>query len=244
MTRVCLLIILSSLLVASATAQDPPPPYIRVVKVQLHADRAAHWIDARKVMRDAIKKGGGGPFNVWQVVSGNTSEYWVGTPMASFAAMDEGSVAAEVLGEAEWERLLSRVRPAIKNREVVISRFLANHSIIPEDTSPPAFIVVTHRLNAPGKRRDISRYYLDKILPEMKKAGVEAHYMYATFSGGDPRQTSFVEPMEKWADLDEPNPLYESLGDKTGDLMFPFWSMFRAEERIILRHRPDLSYRP
>ena len=79
----------------------------------------------------------------------------------------------------------------------------------------------------------------------MKKAGVQASYVYSTFSGGSPRQTSFVEPFEKWSDLDKPDPVAESMGGEAyGALMYPFWAMFDAEDRVILRHRPDLSYQP
>ena len=242
---ICVMALAGLLLCGSPLLEaQEPPGLIRVVKVQLHTDRVADWVDGRKVLRDAIEKGDGKPFNVWQVVSGNTAEYWVGTPANSFAEMAEPGVAQKVLGGGDFVRVINRMTPAIASREIIISRFLASHSIIPEDREPAPYIVVTQRLNGPGKRREISRYWLDKILPEMKKAGIEASYLYTTYSGGDPRQTSFVEPLNEWADLDKPNPMFEKLGEKAGDLMFPFWAMFRAEDRVILRHRPDLSYNP
>lgn len=221
------------------------PRYIEVVRVQVHTDRIADWVAVRKEILAATKEAKGNPFNVWQVVSGNTSEFWIGTPKASFADMEGSSAMQRTLGEAAAQALIARITPTVAHRELGISRFNSRLSIIPEDRSPSNYIAVTHRLNGPGKRRDIGRYYAQKILPEMKKAGVKASFVYSTFSGGSPRQTSFVEPFEKWSDLDESDPVAESMGGEAyGALMYPFWSLFDSEERVILRHRPDLSYQP
>ena len=106
-------------------------------------------------------------------------------------------------------------------------------------------MIITRRFNRPGQRRDIAAYYRDKILPEMKQAGVKASYLYSVFSGDDPRMTVFAEPFEKWSDLDQPNPLSQKLGAEAAqNLMYPFWEMFWKEDRVILRHVPELSHNP
>lgn len=228
-----------------AKSQDPPP-YVRSVQIQLKQDQGPAWRAARKDLLAAHKKAGRGTVNVWQVVSGTSQEYWVVSPAESFAEMAPLSDwIQQTLGEPEATQLIGRLQSAARDRRILIGRFLADLSIIPEDGGPAPYIVVTRRYNAPGKRRDITAYYRDKILPEMKKAGVKASYLYTIFSGDDPRITAFVEPFDKWSDLDEPNPMFDKLGtEAAGNLMYPFWSMFWREDRVILRHIPELSHNP
>lgn len=245
---ICLAAVMVGLVLGGARqlgAQDAPN-LIQVVRVQVHADRVADWVAVRKDMLAATREGEGRPFNVWQVVSGNTSEFWIGTPFDKFSDLEESSAMSKALGEAGVQALIARITPTVKNRELLISRLNSSLSIIPEDRKPSNYIAVTRRLNGAGKRRDINTYYAEKILPEMKKAGVKASYVYSTFSGGSPRQTSFVEPFEKWSDLDKRDTLWGAMGGEAySALMYPFWSMFDGgEDRVILRHRPDLSYQP
>lgn len=220
-------------------------PLVRSVHVQLKSGHSPAWQAARRDLLAAHKKAGRGAVNVWQVVSGPSDEYWIVQPRASFADMAPSDWLAKTLGETEATQLIGRLQAAVKDRRILIARFLADLSIIPEDDKPAPYAIITKRFNSPGKRPDIAAYYGDKILPELKKAGVEASFVYGIFSGDDPRTTVFVEPFEKWSDLDKPNPLFQKLGgEAAGKLMYPFWRMFSREDRVILQHVPELSHNP
>ncbi|MBN1237403.1 MAG: hypothetical protein JXB36_02825, partial [Gammaproteobacteria bacterium] len=92
------------------------------------------------------------------------------------------------------------------------------------------------------KRQEYVSWLRDEMLPALRESdlmGVVSNEM--TF-GAETRTWVFAVPVQNWSELDEPMPLYRSMGPEAAEqLMSRGESMVESGETIVLRNRPDLS---
>ena len=81
----------------------------------------------------------------------------------------------------------------------------------------------------------------ERFNPAYKKAGFDGVYVYRVRYGDSRNAWSVARVRDSWADLDESEPLSQTIGAQAREEL---QSLTSRMEWLMLRHRPDLSYAP
>jgi hypothetical protein len=97
----------------------------------------------------------------------------------------------------------------------------------------------------PGSLPDYVALQTAEIMPAMKKGGMSARQAYSNGIAGTTGEFVFISPIKSFADFDGPNPMVRALGEQgAAELAGKASKLGRMTRRMIVRTRPDLSYRP
>jgi hypothetical protein len=107
------------------------------------------------------------------------------------------------------------------------------------------WLVVTIVSVNPGANADYLALQTAEVIPAQKKGGVVARQAWSSGVAGTPGEFVFITPVTSFARFDEPNPVLKALGEEgAAALAARQAKLAQATKRLIVRTRPDLSYRP
>jgi muconolactone delta-isomerase len=229
---------------ASSPAQAPQPMVwnqVRIIRVK--GDRVADFEARIKELSEAISARGGG-LMVWQVVFGDQNTYHIVSQLESFASLPELQ-SNPPMERAQWTSWLERIGGTIDSQVMGVAQVHPDLSMLPQqaqaERNAELMILVTDTL-LPGKRDEFVALLRDELMPAFRKSsviGIVANEMAFGPGTGD---WVFAVPVQDWAELDKPMPLFTSMGQQAAEeLLSRADSLVQRSETIVLRTRTDLS---
>ncbi|MFY9572335.1 MAG: hypothetical protein WAV20_13125 [Blastocatellia bacterium] len=236
---------------AKTMSDAPAQAWYSVSVVRVKPDMLTEWQDLqKKVVNPALKKAGVKERNVFETaVFGESYEYVIITPIASFSQYDEPmSPLRKTLGEDAFRDYQN------KSRKCVVSVHTYGDLARPDlsytgktasMTGPPKIIVVNSISVVPGRGTAFENLVKTDILPVMKKADVIGYFVNQTMFGGDGNGYTSVVFLDSFADLGKGSPFHRALGpDGASRLFTKFAGLIAHQERAIVRFNADLSISP
>ncbi|HEX7080585.1 MAG TPA: hypothetical protein VF329_06190 [Gammaproteobacteria bacterium] len=216
---------------------------VRVIRVK--GERMQEFEDLLKELGEALREQGAPGFTVWQVAIGDQDTYHIVSQIPSFAELAEMAENPPMPPE-EWAAWINRIQATIDSHEVAVAQVHPDLSIMPQgqpSTETPQLMILVTQTLLPGKRQEYQTWLRDELMPALREAdllGVVANEM---MFGAEDRTWVFAVPLEGgWAALDEPMPLYTSMGQQAAEeLLNRGDSMVEHSETIVLTMRSDLS---
>ena len=97
----------------------------------------------------------------------------------------------------------------------------------------------------PGAGPDFVALQTAEVMPAQKKAGVPARLVWSSGIAGATNEFVFITPIQSFASFDQPPPMVRALGEQgAAALNAKSSKLAQATRRMVVRSRPDLSYRP
>ena len=176
---------------------------------------------------------------------GNTFEFSIVTPIASFAQYDAPSALAKVLSEGELDRALTTWSECVTGRTSVALVARPDLSFFEEAEWAPKMAVMVTLTVAPGTNQAFETLLVDEVLPAMKKAGVKVYAVSQAAFGGNGLQYHAVSLIDDFAELDKGPPLVRALGPEgAAKLQAKSAELLTGFEVTVLEYLPELSLSP
>ncbi len=177
-------------------------------------------------------------------VVGNSFEYTMITPMASWAAFDGEAPLAKALGAAGAAALNDKLRKCIMTQ----NSYLINREDDLTIAAPGAEVWrTTVRRALPGKMQEYLAFYKAEVLPAMQKAKAEGKIAGSGVAtrgvGALSREFTVSTVYNKFADLDGPNPVAAAVGAEAARAMAAKGETLATTGQTYIRRRvADLSF--
>lgn len=226
---------------AAAQSGGEPPAMLDAGVVRLIPGMTAEF-EALQKERVAMYKSEDykGSRQVYQTVRGNNHEYRVITPLNKYGDLDD----TQQVGPDGWsDGWFSRVFRTIDNRTASIYQVRSDLSVPdPPDRTSGLVLLIISEVNY-GKAAEYESV-LKEIQTAYKKVNATGFGVYRSRIGSSRRVWVSAYSLDKWADLDTPGPLRQALGEEgVQKLLSKLQGVVGNSQRIVIRHRPDLSYR-
>ena len=226
---------------AAAQSGGEPPAMLDVGVVRLIPGMTAEF-DALQKERVAMYKSEDykGSRQVYQTVRGYNHEYRVITPLNKYGDLDD----TQQVGPDGWsDGWFSRVFRTIDNRTASISQVRSDLSVPdPPDRTPGLVLLIISEVNY-GKAAEYESV-MKEIQAAYKKVNATGFGVYRSRIGNNRRDWVLAFTLDNWADLDTPSTLTRALGEEgVRELLSKLQGVVGNSQRIVIRHRPDLSYR-
>ena len=227
--------------------QAPAPTMLNVAHIRVKPEHLQDFLDLEKQIAGQIKKGA--PTDRFRVVYrgtvGNTMDFEVLTRLSKFADRDGENPLNKYSTEQERVMRGARLAQYEQNVQVTIDRTLPDLGIPPQgQLVPPTFMHMIRLRVRSGGNEEFAALVKNDLVPGLKKEGVKLLLARRTVLGGV-GDYFFVEGMEKWAELDNPQSLSKAMGPEAYKKMEDkLNSVVTLREDTIWRYQPDLSYYP
>ncbi|MBI1766260.1 MAG: hypothetical protein HYR56_33055 [Acidobacteria bacterium] len=223
----------------------------RLYQVTVYSAKPELWSEALQFIKNEVVpanvKGGRKHMEVWTSVYGQSYESWFILPLENFAALDKADdVLLNGLGSREAVTAFWNKARSLNNsvRQFVI-RVRPDLSYIKANAPTPKLASFTMTEIAYGREREVVDWMKAEMLPPLKKSDSYG-VIRAALSYGETTGHLVITPHEKFAELDQLNPLTRVLGEegvrKVMAKMPP--GAITKLERHTLLFRPDLSILP
>ena len=232
--------VIAASLAVSAWGQMAQMGDIRsVIEYRVKIDRATDFVDLQKQFATELRKAGGTRNRyVFQLMSGPRAYAVVGY-FNKWADLDQPPPPNPAI-----TALLARINSCVESSERRIDVIDPALSIRQTDAIPNLVQVVKVSVR-PERVNDYLALAKSTSLPAFKKAGIKRR-IFARARLGAPN-TDFVTStgLEKWADLDGPNPLQKALGEQGyQDYLTKLSPLIYRAQFDVYRYLPDASYVP
>jgi len=109
----------------------------------------------------------------------------------------------------------------------------------------PEWLLVTIVSVNPGAGPEYVALQTNEVMPALKKGTTGGRQAWSSGIAGTVGEFVFISPIKSFAQFDEPNPMVKALGEEGAAALGAKSSkLTQATKRMIVRTRPDLSYRP
>lgn len=109
----------------------------------------------------------------------------------------------------------------------------------------PEWLLVTMVTLNPGAGAEYVALQTNEVMPALKKAGGAGRQAWSSGIAGTTGEFVFTAPIKSFAQFDGPTPMVRALGQEGAAALGAKTSkLVQATKRMIVRTRPDLSYRP
>jgi hypothetical protein len=227
---------------AQQRAQQTTWNEVRVVRVK--GDRIGEFEGLLKELASVMSEQDAPGFNVWQVAFGEQNTYHIVSQLESLGALAD-MAENPPMEPQQWANWVNRIESTMDSHELAIAQIHPDLSIMPQPQAgaePPELLILMSQTLLPGKRQEYETWLRDEMLPALKESDIMGVVSNETAFGSEDRTWVFAVPVESWAALDEPMPLYRSMGPQAAEeLMARGDSMVDRSETIVLRTRTDLS---
>ena len=230
---------------AAAFAQFDAAPMVQVRITQVKPEMVVEYRELQEKYSKALKKAGLSSKHVWTSGrAGTIAEYYIVTPFTKFAEFDDWPYSiGRTMGPGPAAAWVARARRCILSSSQMILQRIDEATIPMKEGRKPVLALAELRKTAPGTRHTYEEYLETEYVPLLKKAGVDGFYVFRMRHGGSPRDIVTLRLFDKWAELDQPNPLAKILGpEKTTELNRKGGRTLVGREKIILRYRDELSF--
>jgi hypothetical protein len=116
----------------------------------------------------------------------------------------------------------------------------------PKSAAPqPEWLLVTIVAVNPGAGPEYVALQTSEVMPALKKAGQPGRQAWSSGIAGTTGEFVFITPIKSFADFDQPSPMVRALGEQgAATLGAKNSKLVHMTKRMIVRTRPDLSYKP
>ena len=225
---------------AAAQPEGGPPAMLDVGVVRVIPGMTAEW-EALQKERVAMYKSENfkGSRQVYQTLRGDNHEYRVITPLNKYGDLDNQQPVGPDGWSAGW---FSRAFKTVDNRTAGIYQVRADLSVPnPPDRTPGMSLLIISEVNF-GRGAEYEAV-MKEIQAAYKKVNATGFGVYRSRIGNSRRLWGLVFALDNWADLDTPGTLQQALGEEgVRKLLSKLEGVVGDSRRIVISHRPDLSY--
>jgi hypothetical protein len=112
-------------------------------------------------------------------------------------------------------------------------------------STQPEWLLVTLVSVNPGSGPDYVALQTSEVMPAQKKGSTTGRQAWSSGIAGTPGEFVFISPIKSFAQFDGPSPMVTALGEQgAAALGAKSAKLVQTTKRMIVRTRPDLSYRP
>jgi len=224
--------------------QAARPPIRTMTHYKLKADRMGDMAAAIKEYNGILKKAlWDKSYTIWRSATGpgelvrvDYHEKW--------AELDTPLIREPKLKEYQTDitRIARRINDSFESSIRVID--IVNQEIsLPRPAEPPKMVMVWTAHVKDGKMQDAMALEKNDYVPALKSAGFKSYIFSRARFGAPSNEIHASVGLEKWADLDQPNPVRKAMGDEKyhafSEKMGAVLDDYRYE---IYRYDPELSY--
>lgn len=208
-----------------------------VIEYRVKADRAAEFVDLQKQFAAELKKAGAPRARyIFQLMSGPRA-YVAVSYYSKWAELDQPPPPNLVI-----TGLLARINSCVDSSERRIDLIDPALSIR-DTTAMPNLVQVVRASVRPDKVNEYLALVKGTSLPAFRKAGVKRRIFARVRLGGPSNEFVTSVGLEKWADLDGPNPVQKALGDQGyQDYVSKLGVLIYRSQFDVYRYLPDASY--
>ena len=232
-------------------ADAPKPEWSSISVVHVKPDMVTEWQDLQKnVVNPALKKAGLKERSVFETaVFGESYEYVVITPIASFAQYDEPmSLLRKTLGEnayRDYQATSRRCVVSVHTYGELMRPDLSYAGKMASMTGPPKLVVVNSISVTPGRATAFESFVKADVVPVMKKADVLGYFVSQSMFGGDAYGYTSVVFLDSFAEIGKGSPFVRALGQAgAARFLLKAAGLIAHQERVIARYNTDLSISP
>lgn len=210
------LVLTATLLVGRpAIAQTTTTPDRAIVTIyHVKPDHWNEFLDLQAQFTEVTKKTSAKVRVVWTSgVLGDRHLAIVVSQLGKFADFDSPSPARAAMGEGPYQRWVSRLMTCIHSSVRTIETERNDLSLVSPMEGTPKLAVIQTVHVLPGKAMEYEALVKGTLLPAWKKGEARNVWAYRQSIGGNPGTYTFVWPLDKYAELDQPNAARRGLGE-------------------------------
>lgn len=234
---------LLSLIALPAVAQSTISNFL-LEETTTHTGTGGQFESAQKDYCAAVVRGGAPACLIFSTATfGRSGLYLTLLPFSSFIHYDQGKYTEKGLTPAEAKALNARrIPPIASNRESAMALHTDLSILAPNDT--PLNHFTEYRLH-PGTTATFLDAVRKYMLPAAKKSGIESFEVITTTVGDSPDRVLIVRRLQKFADLDQPDPILAHMpAEQRSAFQRIMTATVQQTDTYILRYRADLSTDP
>ena len=109
----------------------------------------------------------------------------------------------------------------------------------------PQLLAATIVTVKPGMGPQYTELQMKEVMPAQQKGGLRARQAWSSGVFGQPGKFAFFAPVATLAQYDDQSPMVKALGTEgAAALMQKTTALIQGSQTMLIRTRPDLSYRP
>ena len=249
MKSACALLLAAAALGAAAAAPPPSPERVSIQVAQVLPEMLEAWQNAVKAegIPGQKKAGVAWRHTYTKAPFGQSYTFVTMTPISSFGEYDQPSALLRGLGEEGLVRYNANVRPMVVSINTMAMTFERQASIVSVNQKQAALLLVETLYPLPGRTLEYTALVATECLPHYSGARIKNYWLY-TSSLGSSSMIMVVRPLEKLAELDQPDSTTQALeaglgaeaASKLRQRLDGLLSSMGAKE--IYRYIPELSF--
>jgi hypothetical protein len=233
---------------AQPEAASPQRNWYSVTLTTVKAERVAEWLEIQKSQTIPMQqKGGIKSRDTWQSGApfGDGNSYGIVTPIDKFATYDMPALPRRILGDVPGRAYQDKLAAMTVSRRTFAVQDRAELSIPPAASAKIVAAILQDVTVVSGHAEQYEAYLKNDVLPVLKKGNVLGTAVSRTVFGGNGNEYHLVTYLDSFAEIDKGPAQVRVLGQAAATALGAKGSPHIANlERTILRHVPDLSYRP
>jgi hypothetical protein len=229
----------------SAAQAAPARQLFAVTVTQIKPELITEWTEWQKSeVMPTLQKGGVKERHAWRTVIGESFEYAMVTPLASFAERDGQSPIVKALGDQGAQAYGAKNRRFVNHVRTFVIAERPDLSYAPEMKEAPKLAVISMISVTPGRLPDYETHVKTDVLPLQKQAQSLGYLVSQTVFGGDGNEYVSLTLANSFADFDKGPAAIRVLGAAgAAKLSAKATGIIAHVERIVARYDPDLSFR-
>jgi hypothetical protein len=232
---------------AQTPTTTPQRHWYSVTITTIKADRVADWVAVQKAETIPMQQKGGIPVrDTWQSGApfGDGNMFAIVTPIDKFATYDMPNLARRILGDGA-EAYQRKLADMTTSRRTMAIQDRSELSIQPAPSAKIVAAVLTDTTIVNGHGEQYEAFIKNDLLPLYKKDNVVGFLVSRTVFGGNANEYHTLMLLSSFADIDRgPAQVRLLKPAEAAALAAKGAPHIEHVERTILRHVPDLSYRP
>lgn len=230
--------------VEAADTKAPANQLYLVTVVKVKPGMAKDWEAIQSDITNAYQKSGIASRSVWHTnVIGDVYEYATSSPIQSFADLDADSPLLKQVGKEGAAKISERLAAVTAEAHRFVVRSRPELSIGEMKSLPSTPVELVKLRVALGRTMDFENMVKTDYNPLAKKGGSEVAIWYQLAIGGRGPEYHILLPLNKFADLDKPNPIVKAAGKEAADkLSAKFAGILLSSETTVMKIIPELSY--
>lgn len=219
-------------------AQDVAPAWLQVVIVQVKPGQAPDFEDRIRELMQARQDAGLALGNVFEVAAGSPGEYHIVAPMVSMAELDNPTPPMAPPEMAVWT---NRVLQHVESTHWFYARIYPEHGIQNDAGANANLLILQSNRVVAGKQAEYQEWVAQYMMPAARESNMLGHTLSQGVFGDSPQNFYHAMPVANWSAFDTPNPLLQSLGQRSFDqLMDRLDGVVESTALTVARVRSDL----
>jgi hypothetical protein len=200
-----------TLLAGPSFAQNDQPNWLSVAVVQVKPGHAPDFEALLSDLLQAQQDEGRPGSQVFEIALGNAGEFHIVTPVASIAATE---TAPPPMDPAQMTQWMSRVTQHLESARFFYAALHPEHAIQTDAGGSAELLVLQTIRTVAGSQDEYAEWVTDFLVPALRDSDVAGHTLSTGLFGDSPQNFYHAFVVRGWSELDQPNPLQRSLGQR------------------------------